>query len=95
MRKEDETMAEIQESASLPRNSQFATISADDSPGFPKYDFMTAGEVSTYLGIGLTQSYEICKKINAKLAEEGYLTFRGKVPRQALLAHLPPQDGTR
>ena len=56
---------------------------------------MTAGEVSTYLGIGLTQSYEICKKINAKLAEEGYLTFRGKVPRQALLAHLPPQDGTR
>ena len=56
-----------------------------------KEHFMTATEISTYLGIGLTQSYEICKKINSELAGQGYLTFRGKVPRTALLAQLPPQ----
>lgn len=78
-------------SAPLPSDPQLITMNADNSDGLPKYDFMTAAEVSTYLGIGLTQSYEICKKINAKLAEQGYLTFRGKVPRQALLAQLPPQ----
>ena len=75
----------------LPADPQLITMDADKPDGLPKYDFMTAAEVSTYLGIGLTQSYEICKKINAKLAEQGYLTFRGKVPRQSLLAQLPPQ----
>ncbi len=78
-------------SAPLPSDPQLITMNADKSDGLPKYDFMTAAEVSTYLGIGLTQSYEICKKINAKLAEQGYLTFRGKVPRQSLLEQLPPQ----
>ena len=81
----------LTESASLPFEVLSTTISADDPSGLPKYDFITAREVSTYLGIGLTQSYEICKKINSKLAKEGYLTFRGKIPRQALMAHLPPQ----
>ena len=75
----------------LPADPQLATMEVDKPDGLPRYDFMTAAEVSTYLGIGLTQSYEICKKINAKLAEQGYLTFRGKVPRQSLLAQLPPQ----
>ena len=70
------------------------TMSVDNAAGLPRYDFMTATEVSTFLGIGLTQSYEICKKINAKLSEQGYLTFRGKVPRQALLAQLPPQGNS-
>jgi hypothetical protein len=37
-------------------------------------------------------AYELCKKINAELAAEGYLTFRGKIPRQALMNHLPKQD---
>ena len=87
-------MNENQNFAPLQGGAQSATMSVDNAAGLPKYDFMTATEVSTYLGIGLTQSYEICKKINAKLSEQGYLTFRGKVPRQALLAQLPPQGNS-
>lgn len=75
----------------LPENSVLSTINADNASGLPKYDFMTAKEVSAYLGIGKSQAYEICKKINAKLEAEGFLTFRGKVPRQALLDQLPKQ----
>ena len=67
------------------------TITSDNPIGLPKYDFMSAMEVSAYLGIGKSQAYEICKQINERLAAKGYLTFRGKVPRQALLAQLPPQ----
>jgi len=77
--------------AHLPFDPLSVKIDADKPSGLPKYDFMTATEISTYLGIGLTQSYEICKKINSELAGQGYLTFRGKVPRTALLAQLPPQ----
>ena len=69
------------------------TITADNASGLPKYDFMTAKEVSAYLGIGKSQAYEICKMLNAKLAAEGFLTFRGKVPRQALMNQLPRQGG--
>ena len=68
------------------------TMNVDNSTGLPKYDFMTAMEISRYLGIGKTMAYELCKRINAELKAEGYLTFRGKIPRQALMAHLPRQD---
>ena len=51
----------------------------------PKYDFMTAMEIAGYLGIGKSQAYEICKMINEKLAAQGFLTLRGKVPRRRFL----------
>lgn len=54
-----------------------------------KYDFMTANEISEYLGIGRTQAYEIIRKVNKKLSAEGYLTFNGKIPRKSLLEQLP------
>lgn len=54
-----------------------------------KYDFMTASEISEYLGIGRTQAYEIIRKINKKLSADGYLTFNGKIPRKSLLEQLP------
>lgn len=76
----------------LPENLLSDTMNADNTAGLPKYDFMTALDVSRYLGIGKTMAYELCKKINAELAAEGYLTFRGKIPRQALMDHLPKQD---
>ena len=57
-----------------------------------KYDFMTAPEIAEYLEIGLTQSYDICKKINEDLEQQGYLVFRGKVPRAALRAKLYKQE---
>ena len=75
----------------LSENLLSDTMNADNTAGLPKYDFMTALVVSRYLGIGKTMAYELCKKINAELAAEGYLTFRGKIPRQALMDHLPKQ----
>ena len=54
-----------------------------------KYDFMTASELSIYLGIGRSQAYEIIRKINEKLSSEGFLTFSGKIPRKSLLEQLP------
>jgi len=54
-----------------------------------KYDFMTASEISEYLGIGRSQAYEIIRKINEKLSVDGYLTFSGKIPRKSLLEQLP------
>jgi len=66
-------------------------IKADNTTGLEKYDFMTAMEISRYLEISKTQAYEICKFINEKLSAQGFLTFRGKVPRQALMDQLPKQ----
>lgn len=54
-----------------------------------KYDFMTASEISIYLGIGRSQAYEIIRKINEKLSSEGFLTFSGKIPRKSLFEQLP------
>ena len=70
---------------------QMDKILENNANGLPKYDFMTAMEIAGYLGIGKSQAYEICKMINEKLAAQGFLTFRGKVPRQALLDQLPKQ----
>ena len=81
--------------APLPQGASSNIISANGNSGLEKYDFMSAGEVSSYLGIGKSQAYEICKQINQKLAAEGYLTFRGKVPRRALLDALPRQSEAR
>jgi|GEM_PF-2643806 len=54
-----------------------------------RYDFISAAEISEFLEIGLTQAYEICKTINKNLADRGFLTFRGKVPRKSLMEYLP------
>lgn len=78
--------------APLAENSLSTTMNVDNTTGLPKYDFITAPEISRYLEIGLTSAYELCKQINAELAAEGYLTFRGKIPRQALMDHLPKQN---
>ena len=70
-------------------DNDMSKILVNNRDGIPKYDFMTAGEISEFLGIGLTQAYDICKRINKKLDSMGFLTFRGKVPRKALYEHLP------
>mgnify|MGYP003335286724 CR=1 FL=1 len=72
-------------------DNDMSKILVNNRDGIPKYDFMTAMEIAGYLGIGKSQAYEICKMINEKLAAQGFLTFRGKVPRQALLDQLPKQ----
>ena len=63
-------------------------ISGNDEKN-ARYDYMSAGEVAAFLGIGRTKAYELCNAINARLSQEGFLTFRGKIPRCALLDMLP------
>lgn len=40
-----------------------------------------AAEMARILGCGLSKAYQICAEHNAKLAEQGYITLRGKLPR--------------
>lgn len=75
--------------------AHFSTMKNDDSMktndngGLEVFDFINAKEIADFLGIGTTKAYEICKKVNAKLEAEGFLTFRGKIPRKAFLEQLP------
>ena len=74
-----------------PETDGLSKIKTDHTNGLERYDFMSAMEIARYLEISKSQAYEICKFINDKLAAQGFLTFRGKVPRQALLDQLPKQ----
>ena len=77
--------------AHSPETDGLSKIKTDNTNGLERYDFMSAMEIARYLEISKSQAYEICKFINDKLAAQGFLTFRGKVPRQALLDQLPKQ----
>ncbi len=43
--------------------------------------YVTAQEVSEILGVSLTKSYDIIRRLNAELESKGYLTIRGKTSR--------------
>lgn len=45
-------------------------------------EFITAAEVAEVLGISSTKGYEIIRKLNKELEEQGYITVRGKVPKK-------------
>jgi len=80
---------QMQPSAHSQQDAGLNTIWENNVVGINHYDFMTAVEIAEFLGIGRTQAYEICKRTNKKLDDMGFLTFRGKIPRQALFEQLP------
>lgn len=43
--------------------------------------FMTVKDVQNVLGVSASKAYEIIRKLNAQLDEQGYITLRGKVSR--------------
>ncbi len=43
--------------------------------------YYSAAEVAEMLGVSLGQAYKIIKRLNTKLAEQGYLVISGKIPR--------------
>ena len=46
--------------------------------------FITAAELSAMLGISVGHAYKIIHRLNEELAEKGYLTFSGRIPRKYL-----------
>lgn|GEM_PF-408305 len=42
--------------------------------------YYTAAEIAEMLGVSRGKAYKILREMNAKLAEEGYLTVAGKIP---------------
>ncbi len=43
--------------------------------------YVTAQEIAETLGVSLTKSYDIIRRLNAELESKGYLTVRGKTSR--------------
>ena len=41
----------------------------------------TAGELAELLGVSESKAYQYIKQMNAELAQKGFLTVRGKIPR--------------
>ena len=46
--------------------------------------FITAAELAAMLGVSVGHSYKIIHQLNDELAQKGYLTFSGRVPRKYL-----------
>ena len=46
--------------------------------------FITAAELSAILGVSVGHAYKIIHRLNEELAQKGYLTFSGRVPRKYL-----------
>ncbi len=42
--------------------------------------FLTAPELAALLGVSQSKSYELIKRMNDELRDQGFLTVRGKVP---------------
>ena len=47
-----------------------------------KMEFYGTREVQRELGVGKNKAREIIRQLNAELETRGYLTVRGRVPRQ-------------
>ncbi len=43
--------------------------------------YFTVNDVIEILGVSRSKAYKVIKEMNDQLAEEGYLTVAGKVPR--------------
>ena len=45
---------------------------------------LNAAAVAKLLGVNQKKAHEIIRKLNEELAEKGYLTFSGRIPRKYL-----------
>ena len=43
--------------------------------------YLTANDVSEYMGISIPTAYKIIKKLNDELKQQGYITISGKINR--------------
>ena len=45
-------------------------------------NYLTAADVSEYMGVSIPMAYKIIRKLNDELKEQGYITVSGKLPRR-------------
>lgn len=45
-------------------------------------NFLTAADVSEYMGISVPLAYKIIRKLNDELKAQGYITVSGKINRR-------------
>ena len=45
-------------------------------------NFLTATDVSEYMGISIPMAYKIIRKLNDELKAQGYITISGKINRR-------------
>jgi ribosomal protein S25 len=43
--------------------------------------FLSAKDISLYMGVSLSMAYRIIRQLNEELSESGYITVAGKVSR--------------
>lgn len=46
--------------------------------------YYTAMEIAKLLDVSRTKAYDICRELNEKLEEEGYIVIPGKLPKKYL-----------
>ena len=44
--------------------------------------YYTAAEIAEMIGVGRTSAYVIVRQLNDELAANGYLTVKGKIPKE-------------
>ena len=49
--------------------------------------FYTAPEIAEMLGVSRGHAYKIVKKLNEELANRGYITIAGKIPKKYFAEH--------
>lgn len=45
-------------------------------------NFLTAADVSEYMGVSVPMAYKIIRKLNDELRAQGYLTVSGRINRR-------------
>ena len=45
-------------------------------------NFLTAADVSEYMGVSMPMAYKIIRKLNDELRAQGYLTVSGRINRR-------------
>jgi len=50
--------------------------------------FLDSKEVAEILKVSQPKAYKVIREMNEKLAEQGFLTIRGRINRQYFLEHI-------
>lgn len=49
--------------------------------------YYTAIEIADLLGVSRGHAYKIVKQLNAELAQKGYITIAGRIPKKFFVEH--------
>ena len=64
--------------------SDQATMNKKEDTIMKEQSFITAKELAEMLNISTGHAYKVIHRLNDELAQKGYLTFSGRIPRKYL-----------